>query len=110
MASAWHGLLNNKEITELPHYAFSKNLPIDSYYTSTKTAKKCMDLLNSYLKENGVCVDELTFIEPGAGCGNFYDIFPHNDKIAIDLLYRREDFIVSDFLKWFPQDLTKKSH
>jgi hypothetical protein len=108
MSSAWNGLVNNEKITELPHYAINKNLPADSYFTTKETAEKCLSILMRYLQINNINVNEFTFIEPGAGSGNFYDILPHNDKIGIDLINRRKDIINSDFLTWYPKEDDKK--
>jgi hypothetical protein len=98
MSSAWDGLLNTKECTELPHYAINKHLPADSYFTSPKTAKKCLDILYSIIDKNAY-----RFIEPSAGSGVFYDMLPIN-KIGIELFNRRPDFIQQDFLTWYPSD------
>ena len=54
MSSAWDGLLNNKDITELPHYAINKQLPADSYFTSTETASKCVDIVMNELDTEGL--------------------------------------------------------
>ena len=108
MASAWDGLVNNKEITELPHYAINKNLPADSYFTSKETAQKCLSIALNYFEENNININDYTLIEPGAGDGNFYDIFPHNNKIGIDLVNRRSDIINCDFLQWYPDSQDKK--
>lgn len=103
MSSAWDGLLNNKEITELPHYAINKSLPADSYFTSTETAKKCVDIVHNTINTEG-----LTFVEPSAGSGAFYDLLPEGHRLGIELYGRRKDFIKQDYLTWYPQDESKK--
>ena len=108
MASAWKGLKNNLDITELPHYAINKKLPADSYFTSSDTAKKCINIFYEVLKKENIDTNQYTFIEPSAGDGGFYDLLITNNKIGIELIDRREDFIKSDFLKWKPNDLSKK--
>ena len=103
MSSAWDGLLNNKNITQLPHYAINKSLPSDSYFTSKETAKKCFDCLNNIVETNGY-----TFVEPSAGSGVFYDLLPKDKRIGVELHNRRSDFIQKDYLTWFPKDENKK--
>jgi len=98
MSSAWDGLVNNRYVTELPHYAINKHLPADSYFTSKGTAEKCISILNSVVE-----TDEYTFIEPSAGEGAFYDQLPE-PKIGIELYGRREEFIKQDYLTWYPDE------
>lgn len=104
MSSAWIKLINDKTITELPHYAINKSLPADSFFTSEKTAKKCFIIFCSVVEPQ----DDYTFIEPSAGSGVFYDMFPEDRRIGIELHGRRQDFIKQDYLTWYPSDLTKK--
>lgn len=103
MSSAWDGLTNNETKTELPHYAVNESLPADSYFTSKDTAKKCMSIVNRFITDNGY-----TYIEPSAGEGVFYDLFPSDKKIGIELHDRsREEFIQSDYLTWYPNENNK---
>jgi hypothetical protein len=101
MSSAWDGLSNTKELTELPHYAINKHLPSDSYFTSEKTAIKCLSILYDLVDK-----DSYRFVEPSAGSGVFYDLLPTN-RIGIELCNRRPDFIQQDFLTWYPSDDTE---
>lgn len=104
MSSAWDGLVNNKAKTELPHYAINKSLPADSYFTSKNTAEKCMDIVNNMIPNN-----DYTYIEPSAGEGAFYDLFPNNNRIGIELHDRkRPEFIQADYLTWYPKEDDKK--
>lgn len=103
MSSAWAGLTNDKTKTELPHYAVSKKLAADSYFTSSDTAKRCMSIVNKVLPD-----EEYIYVEPAAGEGAFYDLFPSDRKIGIELHDReREEFIRSDFLTWYPDQERK---
>ena len=106
MSSAWDGLVNNEVETQLPHYAYSKKLPADSYFTSSETAKKCMKIVEDEL---GAELDDCRFIEPSAGQGAFYDLMPSGRRLGIELHGRREDFHKADFLKWYPSaDVTEE--
>ena len=100
MSSAWDGLVNNKDKTELPHYAINKSLPADSYFTTQKTAQKCMDIVNRLIPDNNYM-----YIEPSAGEGVFYNLLPKNCRIGIELHDRkRPEFIQSDYLTWYPTE------
>jgi hypothetical protein len=103
MPSAWDNLLNNKNITQLPHYAINKSLPADSYFTSSSTAKKCFDLLQDTINTDGY-----VFIEPSAGSGAFYDLLPSERRIGIELHSRRTEFIQQDYLTWYPSNENEK--
>ena len=82
MASAWNGLKNNLDITELPNYAINKTLPADSYFTSNTTSKKCIDIFYEVLAKENIDTNEYIFIEPSAGDGGFYDELPTNNKLV----------------------------
>ena len=107
MSSAWDGLINSLEKTELPHYAINKSLPADSYFTSKKTAQKCIDIFFHYLEKENVKIKNYTIIEPSAGEGIFFDLLPKN-KIGIDLFDRRDDILTKDYLVWKPKNIDTK--
>lgn len=103
MSSAWDGLINDKAKTELPHYAVSKKLPADSYFTSSDTAQRCMSIVKKVLPD-----EEYSYVEPAAGEGAFYDLFPSDRRIGIELHNRkREEFLQTDFLTWYPDQENK---
>ena len=100
MSSAWDGLVNNKEKTELPHYAINKSLPADSYFTSSETAQKCFDIANRMIPDG-----DYTYIEPSAGEGVFYNLLPADHRIGIELHDRKcPEFIQADYLTWYPKE------
>ena len=94
MSSAWDGLVNNKEKTELPHYAINKSLPADSYFTSKPTAEKCLSIFFQKLKEEEINIDDYIFIEPSTGDGCFFDLLPTDKRIGIDIIGRRDDISI----------------
>lgn len=103
MSSAWDGLINDKTKTELPHYAVSKKLPADSYFTSSDTAQRCMSIVKKVFPD-----EEYSYVEPAAGEGAFYDLFPSDRRIGIELHDRkREEFLQTDFLTWYPDQENK---
>ena len=100
MSSAWDGLVNNKSKTELPHYAINKSLPADSYFTSPKTAQKCIDIANRVIPDG-----DYIYVEPSAGEGVFYDLLPVKNRIGIELHDRkRTEFEQADYLTWYPKE------
>lgn len=108
MSSAWDGLKNDPERTELPHYAFGKNLH-DSYFTRRTVAKHCMTKFLDYCRQNDIDADSLTYIDPSCGAGAFYDNFPTKAvKIAVDICPQTADALKSDYLTWYPKVLEKK--
>lgn len=107
LSSAWSGLVNNLGVTELPHYALSKTLPADSYFTSQDTAQKCLSIFLDKLGEENVDIDDYTFIEPGAGDGSFFDLLSKHKRIGIDIIDRRDDIITADYLTWAPNGESK---
>lgn len=109
MSSAWDGLLNTREITELPHYALNKKMPSDAFFTNRDVAKHCIRQFEKICKQQGISLDGFTFVEPSAGEGCFYDYINADDadKIGIDIDPKRDDFIETDFLKWYPESQGK---
>ncbi len=103
MNSAWAGLKNTKEITELPFYAVNKSLPEDTFFTDRKVALHCFQSFVSVCKKNNIKLSSYHFIDPSAGEGCFYDLLPKNRKTAIDINPKSENMIKDDFLKWYPK-------
>ena len=108
LSSAWAGLVNDLNKTEIPHYALSKKLPADSYFTSKSTAEKCLSIFFQKLKEEKVNIDNYIFIEPSTGDGCFFDLLPIDKRIGVDIIDRRDDIITADFLTWKPPPIQNK--
>ena len=108
LSSAWDGLVNDLNKTEIPHYALSKKLPADSYFTSKNTAEKCLSIFLQKMKEEKVNIEDYTFIEPSTGDGCFFDLLPIDKRIGVDIIDRRDDVITADFLTWKPESLQSK--
>jgi hypothetical protein len=103
MVKASKKLQNDREKTELPHYAVNKFLPADSYFTSKATADKCFKMLC-----DNIDIKNHTLIEPSAGSGVFYDLMPKDNRIGVELYDRRSCFIRHDYLTWYPKDNFRK--
>ena len=82
----------------------------DQFYTTTKTAKYCYKKTLEVLKELGIDEKEYTFIEPSAGCCNFYSLLPKNRRVGVDIDPKgklKNELIKSDYLNFYP-DKRKK--
>ena len=101
MSSAWDGLLNNRQITELPHYAINEALPEDSFFTDREVATSCYETFINVCDKNNISLEGYQFIEPSAGEGCFTDLLP-DDTIALDIAPRSKGIKKADFLKWYP--------
>lgn len=76
---------------------------LDQFFTHPDVAARCWRRLLPVLRKlTGKTKDELFFIEPSAGDGAFYDLFPGGKGhcLGMDLAPRRPEFIRGDFLQW----------
>ncbi len=103
----WTKLQNTAEFTQLPSYAINKSLPEDTFFTNKEVANKCFDTFIETLNKNNVNIDDYSFVEPSAGEGCFYDLFPKNNRIALDINPRTDYVEKADFLTWFPKVKSK---
>ena len=73
----------------------------DQFFTCNDTAKYCYNkaikIISSFCN-----FEDYTIIEPSAGDGSFYNLFPTNKRIGIDIEPRCDGIIQSDFLAWKP--------
>lgn len=87
---------------------------LDQFFTRRDVALSCWKGLLSILhKLTGQQQENIYFIEPGAGDGAFYDLFPsgENNCIGLDLEPRRETFLKQNFLTWdFPSGDFPRQH
>lgn len=77
----------------------------DQFFTSKTTAKYCYDKTKEVLSDFNVKIDDYTIIEPSAGDGSFYHLFPQEKRIGIDIEPKCEGVIQSDFLTWKPEGI-----
>ena len=75
----------------------------DQFFTSKETARYCYGKVIEVLSSLNVDLDNYTIIEPSAGDGSFYNLFPENKKIGIDIEPKCSNVIRSDFLVWNPK-------
>lgn len=83
----------------------------DQFYTSKKTAIYCYQKTLEVLERLGINIKDYWFIEPSAGCCNFYELLPFDRRIGVDIDpkgHLKNELVESDYLKYFPSDLNKK--
>jgi hypothetical protein len=76
----------------------------DQFFTNIETAKLCYKIFNDKLTELGVNLDEYTYVEPSAGNGSFYNLFPEDRRIGVDIESQLEGIIKHDYLTWRPTE------
>lgn len=73
---------------------------LDQFFTNKEVAislySKTIDIISKY-EEN---IDDFFWIEPSVGDGVFYDLFPPNKRIGVDIAPLKKEFIKSDFLEY----------
>lgn len=82
----------------------------DQFYTTKETAKYCYNKALDILKELEIDVSEYNFIEPSAGCCNFYCLLPRNKRIGVDIDPKgdlKDELIKADYLKFIPEENRK---
>ncbi len=80
----------------------------DQFYTSKETAEYCLKIFNDVVKSHVENLDDYIYVEPSVGDGSFYNFLPEDRRIGIDIESKIEGVIISDYLKWNPNDLNKK--
>ena len=87
----------------------------DQFYTSPKTANRCINYLEAEMEKYKIDMSKCIFVEPGAGCGHFYSLLPKKRRIGIDIQPKKspltnklqKEIIKGDFLKWNPSKNNK---
>lgn len=74
----------------------------DQYFTRPETARHCFSRFRKVMARLGVSLTAYTFIEPSMGEGCFYDLFPADRGIGIDIDPCRPETHKADFLLWTP--------
>ena len=74
----------------------------DQFFTNHNTAKYCYDKFHEVLSQWNVDASKHTYIEPSAGDGSFYSLFPTERRVGVDIEPKCDGVIQSDFLTWEP--------
>lgn len=78
----------------------------DQFYTTKETAAYCYNKTLEVLKDLNINVDDYIFIEPSAGCCNFYCLLPEDRRRGVDIDPKgilKDELIESDYLKYTPE-------
>lgn len=88
---------------QIPTWVNPDTVDLDRFFTRPSAARACYDSFLNILRNDNADVSRYKFIEPSAGEGAFYDLFPKNRRIGIDIVPGRPEFQTADFLAWRPQ-------
>lgn len=83
----------------------------DQFYTTDETARYCYNKTLEVLQKLEIDINEYIFIEPSAGCCNFYTLLPEDRRIGIDIDPKGEqadELVEADYLEYFPDDNERK--
>ena len=81
----------------IPSWVDIEGVGLDRYFTDPDIANECYASLQSVMEGNAANPSDFTFVEPGVGNGAFYDLLPETDRLGIDIMPMREEFIQQDF-------------
>jgi len=80
----------------------------DQFFTNEKISKYCYEKTLEILKQLGINYEEYVFIEPSAGCCNFYNLFPVGRRIGIDIDPKgNKELIKQNYLGFIPPENKK---
>ena len=94
------------DLNRLLNYKYPKVLNYrekDQFYTKGEIAQNCYDKAIEVLRNLEFNIKEYAFIEPSAGCCNFYNLLPKDKRIGIDIEPKENTEIVKkDYLSFSP--------
>jgi hypothetical protein len=77
---------------------YTKKSDLDQFYTSENIAKDCYNKYKAYALNK-----EITLLfEPSAGSGSFFNLFPQNKRLGIDLEPKTNEIKKQDFFDFVP--------
>lgn len=79
----------------------------DQFFTSNDLAKYCISVVDNKLKEFDLDINDYLLLEPSAGDGAFFNQYPHNNKLGMDIEPRATGIIKEDFLNWLPNKINE---
>lgn len=75
----------------------------DQFFTNERISKYCYEKTLSVLKDLEISSEKYIFLEPSAGCCNFYRLFPHNRRIGVDIDPKgNNELIKHNYLTYYP--------
>lgn len=83
----------------------NKSNMLDQYFTKEEVAIKLFDKTKTIISKYENDISDFTWLEPSAGNGTFYNLFPLNNRIGIDIHPLLPNLIEDDYLKYnLPKD------
>jgi hypothetical protein len=101
----YYGDLNELLENKYPQKESSRDK--DQFFTNKNVSEYCYKKTLEILKEFEIDIKDYTFIEPSAGCCNFYEILPENKRIGIDIEpkgYLQNELIKKNYLNYIPKE------
>lgn len=104
----WQFYLDLKKIlNERVNFSELSYVEKDQFFTSPLIAKNCVERVEIELKKMSLSTEDFTLLEPSAGDGSFFNVFPHEDKIGLDIEPKNDNIVQKDFLEWYPTKTNK---
>ena len=90
----------------------NKKIPLaykntDQFYTSKSMAKLCFEIFKKETKKLKIDLEDYYFLEPSGGKGSFYNLFPKNRRLGMDLFPKCKGIKKRDYLQWKPKNKRK---
>jgi hypothetical protein len=79
----------------------------DQFFTEKKIVEYCLSVIEQQLTNFNHKFEDFILLEPSAGDGSFYNSFPHENKIGLDIDPKIKSIEQKDFLKWNPKNTDK---
>jgi hypothetical protein len=79
----------------------------DQFYTTAKISKYCYNKTFEVLKALDIDSEKYNFIEPSAGCGNFYNLMPKDKRVGVDIDPKDNFLIKQNYLDFYPDKNNK---
>lgn len=76
----------------------------DQFFTNHDSARYCYNKALEVIKSFGDDPEKYNIIEPSAGDGAFYNLFPQDRRIGVDIEPKCDGVIESDYLEWEPEN------
>jgi Uncharacterized protein conserved in bacteria (DUF2188) len=96
--------VNNYRQKEKNNTVYSKKSDLDQFYTAPEIAKQCYVKIFEHFPEDNFDL----FLEPSAGNGAFFALFPKSKRIGIDLEPKYADVEKMNFFDFIPPNQNKK--
>lgn len=76
----------------------------DQFFTNHDSARYCYNKALEVIASLGDDPEKYNIIEPSAGDGAFYNLFPTDRRIGVDIEPKCDGVIESDYLEWTPDN------